>query len=118
MTLSTAGRITLGLLLAAVLAAPVPATAQDKPRQGGELIFVVPSEPPSYDAHEEETFGVIHPMAPHYSTILGGEVPSPLNPPAGCVFHPRCPIAIEQCSQGVPDLREIRPGHLAACIRV
>ena len=51
-------------------------------------------------------------------TILGGEVPSPLNPPAGCVFHPRCPIAIEQCSQGVPDLREIRPGHLAACIRV
>ena len=51
-------------------------------------------------------------------TILGGEVPSPLNPPAGCVFHPRCPIAIEECSQGVPDLREIRPGHLAACIRV
>jgi oligopeptide/dipeptide ABC transporter ATP-binding protein len=51
-------------------------------------------------------------------TILGGEVPSPLNPPSGCVFHPRCPIAIEQCSQGVPDLREIRPGHLAACIRV
>jgi oligopeptide/dipeptide ABC transporter ATP-binding protein len=51
-------------------------------------------------------------------TILKGEVPSPLNPPAGCVFHPRCPIAIEACSQGVPDLREIRPGHLAACIRV
>jgi len=51
-------------------------------------------------------------------TILGGEVPSPLNPPAGCVFHPRCPIAIEECSQEVPDLREIRPGHLAACIRV
>ena len=70
MTLSTAGRITLGLLLAAMLAAPVPATAQDKPRSGGELIFVVPSEPPSYDAHQEETFGVIHPMAPHYSTLL------------------------------------------------
>ncbi len=51
-------------------------------------------------------------------TILRGEVPSPLNPPAGCVFHPRCPIAIEKCSQGVPDLREIGPGHLAACIRV
>ena len=32
---------------------------------GGELIFVVPSEPPSYDAHQEETFGVNHPMAPH-----------------------------------------------------
>ena len=70
MTLSTAGRITMGLLLAAVLAAPVPVTAQDKPRQGGELIFVVPSEPPSYDAHEEETFGVTHPISPHYSTLL------------------------------------------------
>jgi peptide/nickel transport system substrate-binding protein len=70
MTLSTAGRITLGLLLAAMLAAPVPAAAQDKPRSGGELIFVVPSEPPSYDAHQEETFGVIHPMAPLYSTLL------------------------------------------------
>src|SRR5713101_10024229 len=51
-------------------------------------------------------------------TILRGEVPSPLNPPAGCVFHPRCPIAIEECKQGVPELREIRPGHRAACIRV
>ena len=70
MKLSTSGRITLGLLLAAVLAAPVPVTAQDKPRSGGELIFVVPSEPPSYDAHEEETFGVTHPMSPHYSTLL------------------------------------------------
>jgi oligopeptide/dipeptide ABC transporter ATP-binding protein len=51
-------------------------------------------------------------------TILRGEVPSPLNPPAGCVFHPRCPIAIDECQQGVPELREIRPGHRAACIRV
>ena len=37
---------------------------------GGELIFVVPSEPPSYDGHREETFGVIHPLAPHYNTLL------------------------------------------------
>ena len=50
--------------------AAVPAGAQDKPRNGGELLFAVPSEPPSYDAHQEETFGVIHPMAPHYSTLL------------------------------------------------
>jgi peptide/nickel transport system substrate-binding protein len=49
---------------------PTAAPAQDKPRHGGELIFVVPSEPPSYDAHQEETFGLIHPMAPHYSTLL------------------------------------------------
>src|SRR3989442_978165 len=61
----------LGLLiaiLAATLAAP--AGAQEKPRYGGELVFAVPSEPPSYDAHREETFGVIHPMAPHYNTLL------------------------------------------------
>ncbi|HEX9126450.1 MAG TPA: ABC transporter substrate-binding protein, partial [Methylomirabilota bacterium] len=70
MGLPIVGRIVLGLLLAAVLAAPASSTAQDKPRSGGELIFVVPSEPPSYDAHEEETFGVIHPLAPFYSTLL------------------------------------------------
>jgi len=39
-----------------------PLAAQDKPRSGGELIFVVPSEPPSYDGHQEETFGVTHPI--------------------------------------------------------
>src|SRR5436189_4405920 len=53
-----------------ILALALPAWAQEKPRSGGELVFVVPSEPPSYDAHQEETFGVIHPMAPHYSTLL------------------------------------------------
>src|SRR5258706_11647245 len=46
------------------------AIAQDKPRSGGELLYVVPSEPPSYDAHAEETFGVIHPIAPHYSLLV------------------------------------------------
>jgi oligopeptide transport system ATP-binding protein len=50
--------------------------------------------------------------------VLGGEVPSPSNPPAGCVFHPRCPIAIAECAGGVPELRELRPGHWVACIRV
>jgi oligopeptide/dipeptide ABC transporter ATP-binding protein len=51
-------------------------------------------------------------------TVLGGEVPSALRPPPGCVFHPRCPIAIEACKGEVPALREVRPGHRAACIRV
>jgi len=50
--------------------------------------------------------------------ILSGEVPSPLHPPAGCVFHPRCPLAINECQQVVPALREVSPGHLVACIRV
>src|SRR5438034_10450681 len=70
MSVSKLIRITIGLLVAGVLAAPGLATAQVKPRCGGELVFVVPSEPPSYDAHQEETFGVIHPMAPLYSTLL------------------------------------------------
>jgi oligopeptide/dipeptide ABC transporter ATP-binding protein len=48
--------------------------------------------------------------------VLGGEVPSPLNPPSGCVFHPRCPIAIARCPAEVPELREVKPGHQAACI--
>jgi oligopeptide/dipeptide ABC transporter ATP-binding protein len=50
--------------------------------------------------------------------VLGGEVPSPLNPPSGCVFHPRCPIAVAECRTTVPELRETRPGHKAACIRL
>jgi oligopeptide transport system ATP-binding protein len=49
-------------------------------------------------------------------TVLVGEVPSPLNPPSGCVFHPRCPIAIDRCRGEVPPLREVVPGHWAACL--
>jgi peptide/nickel transport system substrate-binding protein len=59
--------LVLSLLLIAFV---IPLEAQDKPRPGGELLFVVPSEPPSYDAHQEETFGVMHPMGPHYNTLL------------------------------------------------
>ena len=46
---------------------------------------------------------------------VAGEVPSPINPPPGCVFHPRCPIAIAECRQARPELRELRPGHWVAC---
>ena len=49
-------------------------------------------------------------------TIIKGELPSPLNPPAGCVFHPRCPLATEECKKGVPATRELAPGHTVACI--
>jgi oligopeptide transport system ATP-binding protein len=48
-------------------------------------------------------------------TVLRGEVPSPLKPPPGCVFHPRCPIAVDRCSAETPPLREVRSGHWAAC---
>jgi oligopeptide transport system ATP-binding protein len=41
--------------------------------------------------------------------------PSPINPPSGCVFHPRCPIAVASCSRIRPDLRKVRAGHWVAC---
>jgi oligopeptide/dipeptide ABC transporter ATP-binding protein len=50
--------------------------------------------------------------------ILQGEIPSPLNPPAGCVFHARCPIGEESCKSAMPQLREIRPDHWVACYKV
>jgi peptide/nickel transport system ATP-binding protein len=50
--------------------------------------------------------------------VLGGEVPSPLNPPPGCVFHTRCPLAGDECKIRTPELREVRPRHFASCIKL
>jgi oligopeptide transport system ATP-binding protein len=47
--------------------------------------------------------------------IVKGEVPSPMNPPRGCVFHPRCPLAVDSCAKDVPEFRELQPGHWVAC---
>jgi oligopeptide/dipeptide ABC transporter ATP-binding protein len=47
--------------------------------------------------------------------VLQGDLPSPANPPAGCRFHTRCPIAQDNCRKDDPALREITPGHFSAC---
>ena len=49
-------------------------------------------------------------------SIIKGELPSPLNPPPGCVFNPRCPLMTAECKQAVPATRELGPGHFVACI--
>lgn len=49
--------------------------------------------------------------------LLKGEIPSPVNPPSGCVFRTRCPYALPECSLQLPPLREVAPGHFTACIR-
>ena len=67
------------------------------------LLAAVPIPDPELEARRERV-------------VLGGEVPSALNPPSGCVFHPRCPIVVDRCRAEVPDLREIKPGHWAACL--
>jgi oligopeptide transport system ATP-binding protein len=66
------------------------------------LLSAVPIPDPEVEAHRERV-------------VLGGEVPSPLRPPPGCAFHPRCPIAVDDCHRSRPELREIQPGHRAAC---
>ena len=66
------------------------------------LLSAVPIPDPALEARREHT-------------VLRGEVPSPLSPPPGCVFHPRCPRAEAICSAQVPQLREIKPGHRGAC---
>ena len=66
------------------------------------LLSAVPIPDPKVEARRERT-------------VLRGEVPSPLKPPSGCVFHTRCPIAVARCTAEVPALREIRSGHWGAC---
>jgi oligopeptide/dipeptide ABC transporter ATP-binding protein len=56
-----------------------------------------------------------HPDITREEIILAGEVPSPINPPSGCRFHPRCPFAMPQCAEIEPEEKEITSDHLVAC---
>ena len=58
---------------------------------------------------------VVDPDSKRARILLSGEVPSPIHPPAGCPFHPRCPIAEARCKTEVPQLRSLDTGHWAAC---
>ncbi len=58
---------------------------------------------------------VPNPRLKRQRTVLKGDVPSPLNPPKGCRFHPRCPVAIEKCSHEEPQFKELLPDHWVAC---
>src|SRR4030095_5077983 len=90
----------LALSVALVVGGMIPAhqpRAQERLRYGGELVFLVPSEPPSYDGHREGTFGTVHPLAPLYNTLLRidptdrtGTRPAP-DLPESLVVSPACP---------------------------
>lgn len=58
---------------------------------------------------------VVDPDSKRQRIVLGGDVPSPINPPSGCPFHPRCPVAEARCRVELPALREVAPGRWAAC---
>jgi oligopeptide/dipeptide ABC transporter ATP-binding protein len=57
----------------------------------------------------------LHPSARRQRIILPGEVPNPMNPPAGCRFHPRCPRAMPHCGSREPEWQEVKPGQYTAC---
>jgi peptide/nickel transport system ATP-binding protein len=57
----------------------------------------------------------LHPSARRQRIVLTGEVPNPMNPPAGCRFHPRCPRAMPECATQEPEWKEVKPGRLTAC---
>jgi oligopeptide/dipeptide ABC transporter ATP-binding protein len=58
---------------------------------------------------------VVDPASKRRRLVLPGDVPSPIHPPPGCPFHPRCPVAEGRCRVEGPRLREVTPGHWAAC---
>lgn len=67
------------------------------------LLSAVPIPDPAIEATRERV-------------LLQGSIPSPANPPSGCVFHTRCPVAIDECKVTIPELKQVGPAHQAACL--
>ena len=80
---------------------------------GREELYENPLHP--YSKALMSAIPIADPTVKRERTILKGDVPSPLNPPKGCRFHPRCPVAIDKCSVEEPVFEEIKPDHWAAC---
>jgi peptide/nickel transport system ATP-binding protein len=76
-------------------------------------LFASPQHP--YTEALLDAVPVADPERPRPLEVLAGEVPSPMRPPPGCHFHTRCPYAMERCRIEVPQMREVRPRHFAAC---
>ena len=76
-------------------------------------LFAEPLHP--YTRALVERIAPAGPRQAHHARGRGGDVPSPVNLPAGCRFHPRCPEAREICRRSAPELREVKAGHRAAC---
>lgn len=89
----------------------------------GHLVELAPTEElygSPLHFYTQALFSAVPEVNPHVKKkqiLLEGDIPSPIDPPSGCVFRSRCPCAMEVCGDEAPDMREVSPGHFVACYR-